>query len=75
VRAEIKAVADYIMQCDAALQAELERRSGQSPDCLTLPLPADRSQRYALDRWLDELRRKSGTPIRIAFDPPAAPFQ
>jgi hypothetical protein len=65
------ALADYISQCDDALHAELERRNGQWPDHLTVPLPhCNTLLRCALNHWLDELRRKSGRPIRIDFDPP-----
>src|SRR5271168_1645069 len=62
-------IANYISRCDDALQHELERNSGQWPDCITVPVPYFK-ERDALPHWLAELRQKSGKDIRLYFEQP-----
>jgi hypothetical protein len=64
-------IANYITQCDDALQAELERGNGDWPDWLIVPrMPQSNNLRAAFAHWLDEIREKSPKPIRIYFERP-----
>jgi hypothetical protein len=51
-------------------------RGGKYPDWLIVPYASSHSaERRAFAHWLDELRQKTGKPIRIYFNRDYAPAE